>query len=161
MPAAAIGLGIAAAGVVGAGASVYSADKAATAQKNAQAHVMQEQQQNVNATQAQEQPYTQLGASAAGQLQSQLPSLTAPVSLSEQALEQTPGYQFDLAQGLKASQNQMAGRGLGGVMSGPAAKALASYATGLADNTYQNQFADAVTNKQNAYNFLTGAVGQG
>ena len=62
------------------------------------------------------------------------------------ALEATPGYQFNLAQGLQAAQNSAAARGLG--VSGAALKGAASYATGLADSTYQNQFANAMAYAQ-------------
>lgn len=83
------------------------------------------------------------------------PLLQAPsMNLSESALEQTPGYQFNLSQGLKAVQNVAAARGLGS--SGAALKGAASYATGLADNTYQNQFNNAVTNQDNQFNRLLG-----
>ncbi len=59
-----------------------------------------------------------------------------PQPMSEQQfLEQTPGYQFALSQGLKSVQSSAAARGLG--VSGAALKGAAAYATGLADNTYQ------------------------
>ncbi len=51
------------------------------------------------------------------------------------ALEATPGYKFTRDQGLKSVQNSAAARGLG--TSGAALKGAASYATGLADSTYQ------------------------
>lgn len=41
-------------------------------------------------------------------------------------------------------------------MSGAEMKGAASYATGLADSTYQNQFNNAQTNRQTAYNMLSG-----
>ena len=56
-------------------------------------------------------------------------------------LEQTPGYQWNLAQGLKATQSAAAARGLG--VSGASLKGAATYASGLADSTYQNQFTNA------------------
>lgn len=52
-------------------------------------------------------------------------------------LEATPGYQFDLAQGLQSVQNSNAARGLG--ISGAALKGAANYATGLANNTLTTQ----------------------
>jgi hypothetical protein len=59
---------------------------------------------------------------------------TAPNS-ELSALENTPGYQFALTQGLESTQNGLAARGLG--ISGAALKGAASYAEGLAQNTYQ------------------------
>ena len=58
-------------------------------------------------------------------------------------LEATPGYQFTLAQGLESTQNGAAARGLG--VSGASQKAAANYATGLASNTYQQQFGNALS----------------
>ena len=62
-----------------------------------------------------------------------------PLQMTQAQLEQTPGYQFDLSQGLKATQSAAAARGLG--VSGAALKGASTYATNLADKTYQNQFA--------------------
>jgi hypothetical protein len=83
-------------------------------------------------------------------------SLAAPVRMDEGTLQNTPGYQFNLDQGLKAVGNSAAARGLG--VSGAALKGAASYATGLADSTYQSQFNNAVTNQTNTYNRLMGAA---
>jgi hypothetical protein len=68
-------------------------------------------------------------------------SSLVPPTMTQADLEKTPGYQWNLAQGLKAAQSAAAARGLG--VSGAALKGAATYATGLADNTYQNQFANA------------------
>lgn len=67
---------------------------------------------------------------------------------AQSALEQTPGYQFTLSQGLKSTQNAAAARGLG--VSGAALKGAASYSTGLADSTYQQQFNNALSGYQAA-----------
>jgi hypothetical protein len=80
-----------------------------------------------------------------------------PGQMTQAELEQTPGYQFNLAQGLKATQNAAAARGLG--VSGAALKGAAKYATGLADSTYQNQFNNAQTRFQNVLNLNTGQQG--
>lgn len=66
-----------------------------------------------------------------------------PGQMTQAELEQTPGYQWNLAQGLKATQSAAAARGLG--VSGASLKGAATYATGLADSTYQNQFNNAQT----------------
>ena len=82
-----------------------------------------------------------------------------PKPMTEANLVNTPGYQFNLSQGLESAQNSAAARGLG--VSGAAMKGAATYATGLADSTYQQQFAnqqalygDAVTsfNAAQSYN---------
>lgn len=107
-----------------------------------------------NQEQANLQPYMAEGANANTTLNAQLPGLTAPINMNETMLQQTPGYQFNLTQGLKSVQNSAAARGLG--VSGAALKGAASYATGLADSTYQNQFNNAQTNRTTAYNMLSG-----
>jgi hypothetical protein len=80
--------------------------------------------------------------------------------------EATPGYQFTLQQGLKATQNSAAARGLG--TSGAALKGASTYATGLADSTYNDVYQRALntfnTNYKSASdnaNRLTGLVGSG
>ncbi len=75
-------------------------------------------------------------------------------STAQAALEQTPGYQFTLAQGLKSTQNAAAARGLG--VSGAALKGAATYSTGLANNTYQQQYSDASNNLTQAQNTFSG-----
>jgi hypothetical protein len=172
-------MGIAAAalgaGVLSAGASIYGAQTAAGAQENAaqtasntqlQAAQLANQTQlgMFNKLQGNLAPYMGAGTNANAAIASELPSLTAPlapISMNETALQQTPGYQFNLTQGLKSTQSAAAARGLG--ISGAALKGAASYATGLADSTYQNQFNNAQTNWQNqntnrtfALNALTG-----
>jgi hypothetical protein len=61
-----------------------------------------------------------------------------PPQMTQAQLEQTPGYQFQMSQGLKALQSANAAKGLG--VSGAALKGAAQFATGLANNTYKDQF---------------------
>lgn len=63
-------------------------------------------------------------------------------------LEATPGYQFNLTQGLQSVQNSNAAAGRG--ISGAALKGAASFATGLANNTLQTQANIFQNNYQNA-----------
>lgn len=89
--------------------------------------------------------YTEPGLAAYG-----LPGLTYHPTGAQQAildkstfaptqaeLEATPGYQWNLAQGLKSVESSNAAKGLG--VSGAALKGAARFATGLADNTLQTQ----------------------
>lgn len=140
------------ASVVGAVGANMAAGKSASAANKATAA----QQGMFDTTQANLSPYIAQGDAANNLLQSQLPSLSSPVTLNQTQLQQTPGYQFALTQGLKSAQNSAAARGLG--VSGAAEKGAEQYATGLADQTYQQQFQNALTNKQNSYNELTGAT---
>lgn len=56
-----------------------------------------------------------------------------------QPFQDTPGYQFALNEGMRAIANQAAARGL--LNSGARLRAAGRYATGLADQTYQNWLA--------------------
>lgn len=58
-------------------------------------------------------------------------------------LENTPGYQFTLQQGLKGTNNALAAQGLG--LSGAQAKGLSQYTTGLANQTYGDQYNRALS----------------
>jgi hypothetical protein len=59
-----------------------------------------------------------------------------------EGLAQTPGYQFTLDQGLRATQSSAAARGLG--MSGAAMRGAADYASGKASETYNQQLTNAI-----------------
>lgn len=104
-------------------------------------------------------PYLDLGNKAAKTIDANLDTLVAPIDMSQVNLEQTPGYKFTLAQGMKAVNNSAAARGLGN--SGAALKGAATYATGLADTTYQQQFANALANKTWTFNSLKDLIGVG
>lgn len=142
------------AGVIGAGASIYGSTKAAKAQEDAANTASNTEMNMFNQDKAILQPFVSGGTQGLNMLTDQIGNLTKPISMNESDLQQTPGYQFSLTQGLKATQNSAAARGLG--VSGAALKGASSYATGLADNTYQNQFNNANTNQSNAYNRLMG-----
>lgn len=145
--------------LIGAGATAYSASKASEAQTNAANTAANTSLSMYNTTRGDLSPYRQIGQTASDQLTSRLSDLTSPITMDESTLRNTPGYQFNLTQGLKAAQNSAAARGLG--TSGAALKGASTFATGLADSTYQNQFNNAVTNQTNAYNRLKGLVDTG
>ena len=81
--------------------------------------------------------------------------------MSQANLEQTPGYQFNLSQGLKSVNNAMGARGL--LNSGAVLKGAGEYATGLADSTYGHQFDMYQQDQNNSYNKLMGlsSLGEG
>jgi hypothetical protein len=168
-----VGLAVAGAAVAGVAGSAMQGSAATTAageQASAATSAAQLQEQQYQNNIANLQPYNTAG-------QGMLPSLTAyegnaqnaltgaynkaqaaiPQTMTQANLVNTPGYQFNLSQGLKATQNSAAARGLG--VSGTALKGAATFATGLADSTYQNQFnneqtlyGDASQQFSNAYN---------
>jgi hypothetical protein len=138
-----------AAGVIGAGASLYGSSKAAGAAKDAAGQQMQMYER----TRGDLLPYNTTGQNAlegAYNIASGSPTgggpnfvdlaynKFLPGQMTQAELEQTPGYQFDLAQGLKATQSGAAARGLG--VSGASLKGAGTYATGLANKTYLDQF---------------------
>lgn len=142
---------------------IVGGSEAAGAQEDSAQLASQTQLQMYNQEQANLQPYMNTGVAANNALMNGTglnggnplaSQLLSPVTMNQQTLEQTPGYQFNLQQGLKSVQNSASARGLG--VSGAAQKGAASYATGLADSTYQNQFNNAVTNQTNQFNRLMG-----
>lgn len=135
---------IAGSAVLGAGASIFGANKAAKAQQSA-AEQNLEMQRAALALQRQmyEQgrsdlaPYRGAGEAALNPLLGLAGTRGDPAAVQAQ-LEQLPGYQFALGQGLRAAQQGATARGLG--LSGAAMKGASQFATGLADQTYGNQF---------------------
>lgn len=84
-------------------------------------------------------------------------SLTTAVT--PQNLTATPGYQFDLAQGTKALQNQLSASG--GQNSGAALKAAQQFGTGLANSTYDSQVQANALQNSNITNELNSQVAPG
>ncbi|MDI3301595.1 MAG: hypothetical protein QJR04_09605 [Burkholderia multivorans] len=202
MVAAAIG-GAAVAGLAGSAISAGAASDAAQTQADAANNSAALQNAQWQQTQKNLKPYMDLGTSAINPLLSAMgynvtknddgtytfgstdpnnplqqkfsyADFQAPTAAEAAA---TPGYQFTLDQGLKAVQNSAAARGLG--TSGAALKGASTYATGLADSTYNDVFNRALntyttnlgkaqstfqTNYNSAannVNRLTGLVGSG
>ena len=105
------------------------------------------------------QPYQQLGQGAAQTLGQEMPQLTQAFNPTQAQLSSMPGYQFQLQQGLEATQNGFAARGLGS--SGAAMKGAANYAEGLANSNYMNDANIFYQNENNAYNKLAATANLG
>lgn len=146
------------AGALAAGATIYASSKASAAQQNAANTAANTAQGFYNTTRGDLADYQAAGQDATKKLQD-ANYYTDPIVMDQATLEQTPGYEFTKTQGLKATQNAAAARGLG--VSGAALKGAATFATGLADNTYKTQFDIANINKTNAYNRLKGIIDVG
>lgn len=127
------GLG-AVAGIGGALISSSAAKSAANTQVAAENRAADLQLQEQNQVRGDLAPYNTTGQAATKELSSFVDGTGDPTA-ELKTLESTPGYQFDLSQGLKSVQNSAAARGLG--TSGAALKGAAGFATGLAQNTYQ------------------------
>jgi hypothetical protein len=150
---------VAAATAISAGLSAYSASSAAGAQSKAGQEAIQFAQQLNQQTQQNEAPYLATGQQGNALLQQDLPSLSQGFNPTEAQLEATPGYQFQLQQGLESTQNGYAARGLG--VSGAAMKGAASYATGLANENYTSLADIYNQNRTTSANILNAAAGIG
>lgn len=134
--------------LLGAGTSILGSNKAASSADKAADLQRQQYQQ----TRADLQPYFEPGRIAVsnaldlarggptggGPDYVSMAQANLPGRMTQAELEQTPGYQFTLNQGLKSVQSSAAARGLG--VSGASMKGAAEYATGLANKTYLDQF---------------------
>jgi hypothetical protein len=85
------------------------------------------------------QPYQAAGTYGLNKLQ----STAGTFSFNPQELQNDPGYQFQLQQGMKALGNSQAARGM--LQSGAALKATENYAQGLAGTSYQNAYNRALS----------------
>jgi hypothetical protein len=157
---AAIVAGSAISGGAGLLGSMTAGNKAADASREA-ARIAEQQYQT---TRGDLLPFTNAGQNILPALTDAALTRTGGGPDMQAALERTPGYQFQLQQGLKATQSAAAARGLG--VSGAALKGAATFATGLADSNYEKRFADLLQlntaqqgNIQNRYSRLAG-VGQ-
>ncbi len=153
-----VNVAVVGAGAIGAGAQIYGANKAAEGQKDAAAAANDLTWRMYSRAVNNSQPFLETGQDALKQLKDNN-YYTDPINLTQDWLESTPGYKFTKTQGEKAVANSAAARGLG--VSGAALKGAATFATGLADNTYKTQFDVANTNKTNAFNRLKGLVDTG
>ena len=170
--------GGAVAGVAGSAISAGAASDAAQTQADAANRSSDMQLAQWQQTQKNLAPYLELGNSAINPLRTAMgydsewnvdpnnilnQTFKAPTTADAAA---SPGYQFTLDQGLKSVQNSAAARGLG--TSGAALKGAASYATGLADSTYNDVFNRALntfntnySSAANRVNRLSSLVGNG
>lgn len=161
------------AGALGAGAQIFGAQTGADAQRQAAQQAIAAQMQIYGENKANLQPFINIGSNAGNMLQGALPTLTTPFGAPagsgatgavdptglNKALEATPGYQFTLDQGKKATTNNFAAQGLGG--SGALGKGLINYAEGLAGTTFQQQFQNYQNQNLQNYNILQGGTNTG
>ena len=82
--------------------------------------------------------------------------MTAPISIDPNQLENSDYYKFAMNQGQRAVTNSAAARGLG--KSGAALKGAATFAKGLATDTYKTAFDMANINQTNAYQRLLNLI---
>lgn len=132
------------AGLLGAGASIYGANKAAGVQSDAankaaalQQQAMDYQKQNYNTASGNLSPFIQSGQGANGLLSS-FYGLGGDKALGQGALDQfynSPDYQFALKGGSQALDNSAAAKG--GMIGGNQMRAQTEYGAGLATQNLQ------------------------
>lgn len=134
-----------------------AAKSAAQTQANAAGSAAQVQWNQFLATQKNLQPYMNLGLDALPKFSGALGELTSPIDLSN--LENLPGYKFVRDQGLQATQNGFAAKGLG--TSGAAIKGAGVYAENLANTYWQDYVNSQLAQRSQRYNMLAGPVNTG
>lgn len=162
-----VAVAVAGAAVVGAGVSIYSANKAAGAAKAAANSSIGEQQREYDQARSDNTPFRTSGVSALNQI-AKLYGLDYTdgdgntVKGSGKAdfsgFTTSPDYNFSLGQGQDAINRSAAARG--GLLSGAAVKAGETYASGLASenfNNYVNHLSGVAGTGQAATNATTAA----
>lgn len=160
-----VGAGIAAVGV---GLQYTSSQNAAHAQSSAAGSANDLAKYEYDQSRSDQQPYRDAGYSALSRMSDLLglsgnTSADGYGSLRKQFtgadLTSDPGYQFELAQGLKTEQNSAAARG--GLYSGAEMKALSKYGTDYAGTKFNEAWNRDQAEKTAEYNHLAGVSGTG
>jgi len=158
--------------LTGANQQAQAAQSAAQTQANAANYAANLQNQQFQTNQQNLAPYMSLGAAAIPQLISSL-GYTPQTNSSGQLtglngqgfqfnpsnLAQTPGYQFTLNQGLQQLQN--ANSSTGQNLSGAQQKGMSNYITGLANQTYNQQYQNALSTYNTNAGYLSGLLQTG
>lgn len=157
------GVAVLGSAVVGGISSAFGASKAAKGQKDAALLAQQTAMKMYNQTREDLAPYRNLGENASKELENRMPYLTSDIDVTDEIRDPDSNigkaYNFTRTQGLKAVQNAAAARGLG--VSGAALKGASTFATGLADNTYQNLVTMERNIRGDIYSRLKGVVDTG
>jgi hypothetical protein len=104
-------------------------------------------------------PYREAGTTTLKDLLTRMPELTKAYTAEDFNQGIDPGYQFRLAQGQKALENQY-NRG-GGLVSGNAMQGMQDYTQGQASQEFANAFGRNTTNQTNIFNRLKGIADMG
>lgn len=142
---------------VGAAAGIYGANKSAKAQKKAAKKAAKAQKDALAQQLKLNKPYIDAGTNALAKYQ----ELAPYKDFSMEDFQADPGYEFRLAEGMKALERSAAAKGL--LQSGGTLKGITQYGQNLASDEYQNAFGRYLTQREarmSPYNFLIG-IGQG
>ena len=132
---------IAGSAIVGAGASLFgssqaskSADKAAKQQKKAAKIAAAQQKAALERQIGLQEPFRQVGVNALAQY----PKAAEYTPFGMPQFQADPGYNFRMAEGMKALERSAAARGL--LQSGGTLKGIQQYGQNIASDEYQNAF---------------------
>lgn len=145
---------VAGAAVGGAALGAWSANKSANAQADAANTSAALQNSQWQQTRQDQMPWMQAGQNALTKLQGM-----SYTPFTQATMQQDPGYQFRLSEGLKSLDRQAAANG--GLISGNALKASQTYGQNMASQEYQNAFNRYQTEWQNKLNPLQSMAGLG
>jgi hypothetical protein len=136
-----------------------AAKKAANVQAQSAAEANALQKYMYDTTRSDNEPWRQAGQDSLSRLMSILNSgKYSTAEFTPQDLQNDPGYQFQLSEGMKSVNNSASARG---GIGGAALKAGARYTTGLADTTYNNAFQRFQTERNNTIDPLYRLAGLG
>ena len=164
------------AGALGAGASIYSSNKAADAQREGIAASTAAQQKAFDQQKELQEPFRQGGMTAQNRLMTLLgltPGGDSGLTVDPNDpnfgkyskdfgmadYQADPGYAFRLSEGMKGLQNSAAARGL--LSSGSTLKGITDYSQGMASQEYGNAYNRYQTNRANQLNPLQSLMGSG
>jgi len=125
---------IAGSAIIGAGASIFGGNKAADEQKKASKKAAKLQKQALAQQLALTKPYVEAGTNALAEYQKMAPY----EDFGMKQFEADPGYNFRMAEGMKALERSAAARGL--LQSGGTLKGIQQYGQNIASDEYQNAF---------------------
>jgi hypothetical protein len=164
------------AALVGAGASIYSSNKAAESQRESIAASTAAQQKAFDEQKALNAPFREGGIAAQNRLLTYLgltPAEGSGVTVDPndpnfgkyvgdfgmKDFEADPGYAFRIKQGIKSLEQSAAARG--GLLSGSTLRGITDYGQGAASQEYGNAYQRYQTNRANQLNPLNGILGMG
>jgi hypothetical protein len=150
-------LGSAIIGAAGsAAAGIFGGNKAADAQKKAAKKAAQAQKEALAAQTKLVAPYVEAGKNALAEYQKMAPYQ----DFGMEQFQADPGYNFRMAEGMKALERSAAARGL--LQSGGTLKGIQQYGQNLASSEYENAFSRYLSQREarmDPYRYLTG-IGQ-
>lgn len=150
-----VAVAIGGAAVVGAGASIYSANKAADGQEKAASNANATQKSMFNQQRKDHEPYRNAGNWAVGAMKDS--DFQRDFTASD--FRADPGYDFRMSEGQKALERSAAARG--GLQSGGTLKALTKYSQGVASDEYQNAYNRFNQDRDRRFGRLSGIAGLG